>query len=157
MKQISLTQGKFAIVDDQDYDWLNQWKWYYNNKYAKRKTLGGKTKRKTIYMHRLIMNALSGLLDIDHKDGNFLNNRRANLRFCNDSQNQRNKHAKKINALSNYKGVSWHKRNKKWIANLVFNQKLIHIGYFKKEIEAAKAYDKKAKELFGEFARLNDV
>ncbi len=154
MKQIPLTQGKSATVDDADFEWLNQWKWYCNNDYATRKTLGGEKWRKKLSMHRVIIKALPHQ-SVDHKDGNPLNNCRSNLRFATDSQNQANRHKMRFTHSSLYRGVSWHSRKKKWIAHIGYKRKLIHLGYYKNEIDAARAYDKAAKELFGEFACLN--
>lgn len=166
MKRILLTQGKFALVDNEDFKWLNQWKWHarFNkfNWYVARSvyrsvyTSRGRKKRinnKCIYMHRLIL----GLEDNDnnepdHKDGNGLNNQRFNLRRCSHQQNTQNK-KKRINKTSRYKGVC--KSHKKWCASIRNNNNLIHLGYFRNEVVAAKVYDQKAKELFGEFARTN--
>lgn len=157
MKQIKLTQGKVALVDDEDFELLNQWKWYANKKcgfcYAVRhfKAISGKRDKKSM-LHRQIMNCPEGL-EIDHINHNGLDNKKSNLRICTRSQNQPNQKAKKHS--SKYKGVSWHKASKKWQAMIVYNNRQIYIGLFDSEIEAAKAYDKKALELFGEFACLN--
>ena len=103
-------------------------------------------------MHRLIMDAQERQ-EIDHADGNGLNNQKDNLRFCTHSQNHMNR--KPTKGSSKYKGVSWHKAAKKWNARITLNKKTVSIGYFDSEIIAAKAYDEKAIELFGEFAKLN--
>lgn len=156
MKQIPLTQGKYAIVDDEYYAELIKYKWYphhtFNLCYAVRHTKCVKGKRGLVYMHRQILNAPKGKM-IDHIDRNDLNNRIANIRLCFNSQNQHNS-KKQSDNTSGYKGVSWHKHRKKWIAH-IRNGKLIHLGYFCSAVEAAKAYDDKAKELFGEFANTN--
>lgn len=158
MKRIPLTRGKFAIVDDEDYEWLNQWKWYaqkhHRTWYAKRAILKN-GKLKTIYMHRQIVNAQKGQ-ETDHKDGNGLHNQRSNLRFCTGSQNQMNKKMQK-NCSSEFKGVYLGNRLKRWRARIFLNKKQFHLGYFDKEKDAAKAYNKVAKKYFGEFARLNNV
>jgi hypothetical protein len=104
------------------------------------------------YLHRLIMNTPKGL-DTDHIDGNHLDNRKSNLRVCTKAQNQHNRH--RAHGLSKFKGVSWHTKTKKWQARVALNGKRIHIGVFDSEIEAAKAYDQKARELYGDFARPN--
>lgn len=151
MKKIPLTQGKFALVDDANLEWLNQWKWYAGKNrasgifYAKRSAKRGK-----ILMHRAILNA-KPKQEVDHRDGNSLNNCRDNLRFVTAGQNAMNRH--RVVGVSRYKGVSRHRA--KWRACIEKDKKGIHIGYFDLEIEAAKAYDLKAKELFGEFARPN--
>ncbi len=154
MRRIKLTQGKYALVDDWNYEWLNKWKWFYGGRgYAVRNasTIGGKQKQ--IFMHRLIMNTPEGM-DTDHEDGDGCNNQEYNLRECTHAQNQMNMKSQK-NSTSKYKGVCWHIKRKRWRVQIKLNYKNIHIGYFTCEKEAAKAYDKKAKELFGEFARLN--
>lgn len=164
MKYIKLTQEKYAIVDDEDYEFINQYKWYANRDknifYAKRGIIiGGQNKQKKIWMHRIILERkLKRLLNIneytDHRNHDGLDNRRDNLRLCNKSENSSNSNKHKKTS-SQYKGVSWHKSHKKWRTQIEINRKSKHIGYFKNEIEAAKAYDEVAKELFGEFARIN--
>ena len=153
MKQIPLTQGQFAIVDDEDYKWLSQFKWHAakrgKNFYATRHLV--KEKRK-IYMHQQVMNTQQGQ-ELDHKNGNGLDNRKENLRFCTRSQNNMNR--RKTKGSSKYKGVSWDNQSKKWVAHFQFNGKSAHIGYFDSEIEAACAYDETAKRYFGEYALLN--
>ena len=152
MKQIELTQGKVALVDDCDFEWLNQWRWY-----PKRTTYGGfaaqrsETKtNKTILMHRIIMNTPQGM-DTDHINHDTLDNRRLNLRICTRSQNNHNRSRQR----GNYKGVSFDKSTRKWRVNVWVEGTRYEVGYFEDEIEAAKAYDKKAKELVGEFVQLN--
>ena len=154
MKEIKLTQNKVVMVDDEDFEWLNQWKWHVqkdkNRWYAVRND-----KMANVRMHRLILDLKSFKYDkriIDHKDNNGLNNQRHNLRICNNSQNQMNRN---LTSSSGYKGVSWHKLNNKWTAQVRFNKKNYHLGYFNDKREAALAYDKKATELFGEFAKTN--
>ena len=158
MAQIRLTQGKYAIVDDEYFDRLNGFKWcaHKNRKtyYAVRNSKRQKGRRTFICMHREILGLkTSDGKDTDHINGNGLDNRRVNLRPCTPSQNQHNRRS--FCGTSKYKGVSWHKRDKKWQAYIRLNGKLIHLGLFDSEIEAARAYDIKAKELFGEFAHLN--
>lgn len=145
-REIPLTQNKVALVDDEDYEWLIQRKWLFDGRYASRKS-GIK-----IYMHRLIMSAPKHLT-VDHRNGNCLDNRRSNLRLATYSRNSAN--AKKRQGSSIYKGVTFYKRYSKWRAQICFEYKGISIGYFETEEEAARAYDAKAKELFGEFAYLN--
>jgi hypothetical protein len=161
MKEIPLSctrncknKGKYvAIVDDEDFDYLNQFKWYVkkdkNTCYAKRNAVINSNKIH-ISMHCDIMNDNN----IDHKDHDGLNNQKSNLRFCTKQQNSANMKLRE-NTSSKYKGVIWCKWANKWRSKVGFNKTSIHLGYFKFEIEAAKAYDKKAKELFGEFAYLN--
>ncbi len=163
MKLIPLSgkrgMGKFVQVDDEDYERVKQFKWYCDRDYAMRKPYikgSGRKNQKCelIQMHRFIMGLTDSKIHIDHKDGNRLNNQRANLRFANQAQNAKNQKTRKNNT-SGFKGVSWNKRDKKWEAYIKFNYKRIYLGYFKTKEVAALAYDKKAKELFGEFSRLN--
>ena len=149
MKRIILSQGKYALVDDNDFDWLNQWKWYFDGNYAKR-AIG---RNKKIYMHHLILPISKGQ-QVDHVSLDKLDNRRNNLRISTNSLQQANTRRRSDNK-SGFKGVSWNKYMKKYDVRIMMNQKQNFIGLFDDLIEAAKAYDKKAKELYGEFARLN--
>ena len=154
-KKIPLTQGMFALVDDEDFKELSKHKWHIRKKkytfYARaRIEIDGN--RKLVYMHRIIMDAPKDR-QIDHKNGDGLDNQRSNLRFCTNGQNQHNR--RKGKGTSKYKGVHWLKDNKRWRASIGFNKKLINLGCYDNETDAAKAYDRKALELFGEFARTN--
>jgi hypothetical protein len=161
MKKIPLTQGKFAIVDDEDYELLSQRKWCaikWGNTFAAitngQKNIKGHPEM--IYMHRLIIGLKKGQrLQVDHINHNGLDNRGCNLRLCTAQQNQWN-YTKASNKSSKYKGVCRHKCGG-WTAYINKNKKLIYLGYFKTEIEAAETYNAKAKELFGEFAKLNNI
>lgn len=152
MKWISLTRGHFAVVDDEDFNNLMRFRWHANcfsgKWYAFRKHNYQK-----ISMHRQIMSAPKGM-DVDHINGNTLDNRKSNLRNCTHSQNMANRGVTKQNK-SGFKGVSFHKQHQKWHAKITVMRKKIHIGYFETPEDAASAYDAKAKEFFGEFARLN--
>ena len=149
MKEIPLTQGKFAIVDDADFEWLNRRKWFARFCKGHWYAYSGHSQ---ILMHRLIMNCPKGK-EIDHWNNNGLDNRRANIRECSHSQNMANKPGR--SKISKYKGLVYHKLAHKWRARIRCNYRCFHLGLFDSEINAAKAYDKKAKELFGEFAYLN--
>lgn len=147
VKKINLTQGQVAIVDDEDFEYLNQWKWHVsmssssNDYYAKRtQHLGmfnGEKKQKSIQMHRLIMNAPKGKV-VDHINHDTLDNRKENLRIVSTRQNLQNKKRK---MSSKYPGVSWSKSVKKWRADININGKLEHLGTFHDEKTAAKAYE----------------
>ena len=153
-KAIPLTQGRFTIVDEADYEWLSQWKWYFsacgknNGGYAVRKEyLGrynGRDLCKTILMHRLIIGAPDDV-ETDHWDRNKLNNRRYNLRLATHAQNSSNKSKTLSKTSSKYKGVTWYKPTQKWCAK-IYHGKTINLGYFLSEDEAALAYDEVAKE-----------
>ena len=149
---IPLTRGLFAVVDAEDYERLSKYTWFAEgtdrNFYAVRKENG-----KSIKMHRQIMNAPDHLV-VDHIDHNGLNNRKKNLRICTFAENCRNLRASRHKS-SKYKGVHWHKGNRKWAAQVTCDHKTHHLGYFVEEIDAAMAYDRAAVELFGEFASLN--
>ena len=163
MKLIPLTQGKFAMVDDDDFDFLNQWKWNAglkkstNTYYASRnqRTVKKNARQETIRMHRVIMNAGKGQI-VDHRDGNTLNNQKNNLRFCTNGQNSANRRARE-NKLSRFLGVHYQKDNKNWLAQIRVNKKTTHLGCFKNEIDAAIAYNNAAILYHGEFARLNII
>ena len=151
-KLIPLTQGKFAIVDAEDYEELSQYKWHATK--AGRTCYAMRRKgEKLIRMHREIMGAPKGLV-CDHIDHNGLNNRKRNMRLCTQGQNCRNKSARK-GCSSKYIGVSFDKHTQKFSAKICVGFKKIWLGRFKSEILAAKARDKKAIELHGEFACLN--
>jgi len=154
MRLIPLTKGFSAMVDDSDFEWLTQWRWSYIGGYARR-TVKENGAQRPIRMHRFILNAPKGMR-IDHVDGDSLNNTRSNLRYASHSQNMCNK-KKKHNSTSQFKGVAWipSARKRKWRAMIQINQKQTHLGYFADEVDAARAYDAKAKELHGQFARLN--
>lgn len=161
MKCIELTQNRYAIVDDEDFEELSQYKWHYakgsygREGYAKRDIyLGGgrkNAKLKTIWMHHII-NVPKGML-VDHINGDRLDNRRSNLRICTPSQNQQNRKIQK--SLSGFKGVSFRSRKNCWEVNITINGKAIYIGSSKDKVMAAKMYDKAANNYFGSFARLN--
>lgn len=146
MKEIQLTQGKIALIDDEDFEEINKYRWCYsNNGYAVRNKNG-----KIILMHNIIMKDKL----IDHIDGNKLNNQKSNLRKCTNQQNQMNRKKSK-NCTSRFKGVYFNKKSNKWMSRLILNKETIFLGEFKTEEDSAKAYDSKARELFGEFARCN--
>ena len=159
IRQIILTKGKVAIVDSNDYEYLSQWKWCCSEDgYAVRSEKSNERKnniRKQIKMHRVIMNPISKI-NIDHIDGDKLNNCKHNLRIATTSQNGMNR-KKSANCTSKFKGVYWNKTEKKWKVTIRSNSKYYHLGYFKSETEAAIAYNNKAKELHGEFANLNVI
>ncbi len=157
MKKIGLTQGKFALVDDEDYDFLIQWKWHVSNKYAARKKYNGYSNGKknpltTIYMHRIINKTFADF-ETDHINEDKLDNRKINLRSVTSTQNKLNRGS--MGGTSKYKGVSWNKRQKSWASNIKINKKQTFIGYFKDEDDAALAYNLSASIHYGEIAKQN--
>lgn len=157
MKIIPLNRGLVALVDDEDYDSLTQFKWYASETISTGFFYAQRTdkERGSMGLSRHIMGCPDGLM-VDHKNGVTLDCRRANLRVCTAAQNMQNRAVSKNNKLG-YKGV--HRmpgcKSRPFIANIGFKRKSIYLGYFADAESAARAYDAAAKELFGEFARLN--
>ncbi len=151
-RRIPLTCGQFALVDAEDYYRLAKFQWFANGPTKTKFYAVRKCDRKNVKMHRVIM-AAPDHLSVDHIDRNGLNNCKSNLRLCTHAQNSCNKPSR--NGVSKYKGINRDRYEKKWTARVHFNNKTCHIGTFATEIDAAKAYDKKAVELHGEFACLN--
>ena len=155
MKQIPLTKGYFALVDDEDFEWLSQWKWNAsverNRVYA---TRSGGVGKAAIKMHRQIMGLTDPKIFCDHWDNWGLNNWRSNLRVATKSQNAMNRPIDK-RSTSGFKCVSWFKKSNKWRAYIVVNYRQKSLGLFDCPVDAARAYDTAAKELHGEFANLN--
>ena len=144
-KEIPLTRGYFAIVDDEDYDFISQWKWYAYRKESTDSTYACRDiridgKKKCIHMHRLLNKTPEGFVT-DHINGNGLDNQKANLRSATHQENMINCRRRKIGS-SKYRGISWHIGNKKWYAQMTVNSKNMYIGSFKTELEAKEAYDK---------------
>lgn len=161
-KKIPLTKGRFALVDDDDFAWLSQWSW--SAVELKRKTLPSvwyakrhsTWKGPSRYMHReiLIRHLESEKPCTDHENGDGLDNRKDNIRFCSHAENNSNKR-KSLNKTSKFKGVHWFKEQNTWVAHICHDGKSRHIGCFKNEADAAKAYDLAAMRHFGQFAKLN--
>lgn len=160
MREIALTQGQVALVDDEDYDWLAQWKWlaewkpktqtYY---VARRMPMIDAVPGQLVYMHNVIMDPPSGL-EVDHVNHVGWDNQRVNLRHATHSQNNANRRSN-VRGSSRYKGVHWHRGNERWCANIKVNGHQSQLGSFADEEEAARAYDAAAIEHFGEFAYIN--
>jgi len=160
-RKIPLTQGKFAIVDPEDYLRLSRSKWHATSApaartyYAKRSRQRSNKKPNFAYlMHRAIIKVPTAMVT-DHTNQNGLDNRKANLRIATHAQNCRNRKKQRPNTASKYKGVTWNKPLKKWRAQITLNAKRISLGCFQNEIHAAKAYDHAAKKYHGQFAALN--
>jgi hypothetical protein len=157
-RKIKLTRGKYAMVSPQDFERINNDKWYVTTKdnrtfYATRMSYikGGKKQRT---MPREVMLPPEGFV-VDHKDGNSLNNTRDNLRIVTAAQNSYNRRKYIKKCSSKYKGVSRRRRDNRWSAIIMYRGISINLGFFDDEIEAAKAYDEAAKELYGQYAKLN--
>lgn len=155
MMKILLTQGKVALVDDADYEWLSQYKWCACRQHGGNRWYAISGAKPQLLMHRLILNPSQGM-ETDHINHEGLDNRRFNLRACTHQQNQYNRIPQK-GGTSQFKGVYWYKQYKKWQVQLCINGNRLFLGYFKKEKDAARSYNKAAFKHFGEFARLNDV
>jgi hypothetical protein len=158
-RRIRLSRGKFAIVDPDDFYWLSRHKWSASGVgrtfYAVRTARGRNGRRgKTHSMHREIARTPKGL-ECDHINGNGLDNRKANLRSATRQQNIWNNSKRRTAWLSKYKGVSRSSSGRLWRATIIANGKSTHLGSYKDEDEAAKAYDKAARENFGQYAKLN--
>jgi hypothetical protein len=145
MKEIPLTQGKVALVDDADYEALAKHKWSFSHGYAKRSDAN----RKTVYMHRQLLGVVGGI--IDHKNGSGIDNRRSNLRIADKRLNGINR-GKNRNNKSGYKGVQYAGGNKPWVATIACNRKRIYSERFPTAEAAARAYKRKLTEVYGEFA-----
>lgn len=161
MKQIPLTKGMFAIVDDEDFDVYSTQKWHVkkgSTKHyaacARKVTHEGKEYSIKIFMHRCMLDADVGVI-VDHINGNGLDNRRCNLRLATRSQNLANQRT--VRNKWGYKGITYRRRHKTWRARIGFNGKTVDLGEFGNLDDAAQAYDEAAKKLFGEFAVTNEM
>lgn len=144
MKEISLTRGKVALVDDEDFDWVNQFKWYACK--GRRRFYGRRTRAKAEgggkqLLHHFICPKWKF---IDHKNGNGLDNQKENLRASSTAQNLRAYCLKAVGRTSRFRGVSWGRRDEKWAAGIRVSPKKVFLGYFDKEEDAAKAFDRAA-------------
>ena len=157
MKHIKLSKGVLVTIDDEDYEKLNKYNWYFGARDRVMRS-GGiiNGKRIKIYIHREIMNCLPKYV-VDHIDGNPLNNQKSNLRICESAENSRNQKIRKDNK-SGYKGVSIkHYPNKDvWVARITKYGRVRFLGEYPTAHEASHAYNKAAKKIHGEFARLNE-
>ncbi len=157
-RTIPLSRGYVAVVDDEDYEWLSERKWFATQDRKNVSTYAYRTEMRNgrtryISMHRVILDAPKGMT-VDHIDGNGLNNTRANLRLATVAQNTRNMKIKS-GYSSRFKGVHWATRPKRWRATIHVGDKIFSLGEYRDEERAALAYDEAARHHFGEFARLN--
>lgn len=161
MKKIRLGgkkgNGFYAFVDNEDILLVNKYRWHIKqdkNTFYARTNISIGSRKTTMLLHRLILGINDSKIIVDHKDHNGLNCTRDNLRICTSVENSRNRLSLK-SKTSIYKGVFYFKPRKKWFAQITANGKLKTIGSFKNEIDAARAYDIFARNLFGEFAYTN--
>lgn len=157
VKEIKLNRGLVALVDDEDYERVIKYNWY-----ALKQRCGGYyavthdpiNHNDLILMHRFILNAKKGE-EIDHINGQKLNCCKHNLRIVTRQQNQMNRKKQLKPSCSKYKGVSWKKSTNKWSSAIGINGRMIHLGYFFNEEDAARTYDNAVKKYFGEYGKPN--
>jgi hypothetical protein len=150
MTKILLTQGKFALISNHQYERVRHFSWratWSGKKWYASTLIDGKT----VYLHRFIAGVTDTKTQVDHKDGDGLNCQDYNLRTCSNKQNSRNSIAKR----ARFKGVCWLKKNRKYRARIMVDGKEINLGCFDDEVSAAHAYDTAARKYFGDFAWLN--
>lgn len=144
-----LSRGKVATIDAEDFDRLGRVKWSAKvsgkNTYAVR-SVGGRRAPKRLWLHREVLSAPEGV-EVDHINGDGLDNRKSNLRLATRAQNMRGRRAKPSGKASQFRGVSWFKRDSVWVAQIMVGNKNYYLGRFRCEESAARAYDTKAKEL----------
>lgn len=166
-KLVPVSGGNFALVDEEDYEKVMAYSWQFSHGYAQRHMSNKECKeqgvpRKTMArMHRIICGVTANL-DVDHINTNGLDNRKSNLRPATVSQNiawARKQFMARPDAVttSRFKGVSWRSDRHRWTAYCGTGANRAHLGCFQSEEEAALAYNKKALEMYGEFARLNEI
>lgn len=163
MKEILLTKGKVALVDDEDFESLSRHKWYADKSKSSNETYYAARaaiidgSRKILPMHRQILGLKPSHIFVDHIDGDGLNNQKTNLRTCTHLENLRNSRKTKLPTSSRYKGVYWDKQMSKWRTRLSLDKKMHHIGLYDSEKEAALAYNCSVSFAHREFAYLNKI
>lgn len=155
MSKIKLTRGFFSLIDSEDLEKVSNHSWCIHKNGKQGKVYAAARINKSLFLlHRFILGINNKKIQIDHINGDTLDNRKLNLRICFQKENLRNSN-KHLDSKNKYKGVFYNKRNKNWRSVICKDYKRYEIGSFKTQKEAAKAYDKKAIELFGKFAKLN--
>lgn len=161
MVEVPLIHGKVALIDDEDAERILAYNWTLNHDPNRRRQIfyavryaykEGTKSRTVIQMHRVILNAPAGM-EVDHINGDGLDNRRANLRLATRAQNLRNTHREK--GRTGYRGIYWHKRNRMYHALIMHDGRKHSLGYYYNAEQAARAYDYAAYHMHGEFASLN--
>jgi len=162
MIEIPLTQGQVALIDDDKYDLVSQYKWFAtylpNGRcFYALTSIYVNGMKKQLYLHRFLLGLEFGnKLQADHINKNTLDNRLENLRIATSAENCRNRRKRRDNT-SGYIGVSWHKRECKWRTQIKTDGIMKHIGYFRNKHDAARAYNEAALKYHGEFAELNEI
>lgn len=157
VKLIALSENKFAIIDEDDYLLVKDFKWYLDKTSAGYRARGRQKKAprcSPVLMHRLIMDATKGMT-IDHRNGNGLDNRRENLRLCTVGQNNMNRRRLQNSNTSGHRGVHWDKSRGRWIADISVNNKVVHLGRFEKLEDATLAYKCASIQHYGEFSPMD--
>jgi len=160
---VPLTWNQYAIIDLEDIERVGKYNWHAKKRltyYAYRvaccgRDINNKQIREGILLHRYILDILDSEMQVDHRNGNGIDNRKRNLRICTNSENSRNR--RKIGGVSKFKGIHWDRGHNKWHAQITTNKKVIHLGRFGSEIEAAKVYDVAALKYHKEFAATNEM
>lgn len=162
MKEIQLTRGHVAFVNDEDYDRViaaGPWRALVPPRryttYAIRDIRKPDGRWTAQYLHRFILDVTDPKIEVDHRNHNGLDNQRSNIRECSRAQNAANRGKLRTGKSSRYRGVIWYKKSRKWCAKIKFNGKQIYLGYFSDETAAALAYDAAARKRFGEFVSCN--
>lgn len=159
-RRIKLNNGKYAVVSKEDFEWLSEFQWHLSNQgYVvsdRSLTINGQRRMSRAIVQRLAGTKLARHIDIDHQDGDKLNNSRTNLRPATRQENVFNSKPRQ-GKFSQYKGVGWKADHRKWTARICRDGRLINLGYYDNELDAALAYDCAAIQLFGDFAWLNII
>jgi hypothetical protein len=153
-RAIELTQGYYAVVDEDDYERLSKLQWYAHRQKRRvcaKASVGGGDK---LFLHRVVINAPAGQ-SVDHINGDALDNRKKNLRLCDALNNSRGFRRKRVGVSSRFRGVYFYARDSKWVAEIKVNGRGMYLGRFDFEEQAGRAYDDAAVTHFGEFATLN--
>lgn len=153
MREIPLSRGMVALVDNEDYEWLSQWKWQAKRSPPNHWSAYGRVNGVPTFMHRLLIHVPDGMM-VDHINRNSLDNRKENLRVANAQENARNR-SRQSNNSSGFTGVYYNKKLNKWQVQIKVNGRHIHLGVYSELSDAVFVRKSKEKELFGEFGNEN--